>query len=200
MIDYNSLNDHELSDLLRLSDEGAFNQIYLRYWDKLYVLCRHRLGDVYESEEIVQDIFCNLWRKRHDFVLQKGFNNYFSVAAKFEVINRLAKRDKAAAYEKEMSAMGSELDQSTLQQLDLNEFLQQLELSINILPEKCRIVFKLQFEQGYSQRQIAENLNISEKTVEAHLGKARRNLRTALGGNLLPLILFINYIFLQTKG
>jgi len=190
MHNYKALNDNELVDLLRGDDEVAFNEIYNRYWDKLYILSKKRLGDAEESEEIVQDIFCNLWRKRHTFTLQNGFNNYFAVAVKFEVINHLAKKQKAAAYEKEMSIISTEADQSTQRALDLNELLQQLQHNINVLPEKCRFVFKLQYEQGYSQRQIAETLNISEKTVEAHLTKARRNLRSAFA-NIFLLIFYI---------
>lgn len=198
MYNYKALNDNELADLLRASDEIAFNEIYSRYWDKLYILSKKRLGEAEESEEIVQDIFCNLWRKRYTFILQNGFNNYFSVAVKFEVINRLAKKQKAVAYEKEMAITGTEADQSTQRTLDLNELLQQLQYNINSLPEKCRFVFKLQYEQGYSQRQIAETLNISEKTVEAHLTKARRNLRSAFA-NIFLLIFYIIF-FLLTKG
>lgn len=197
MPDYKTLNEQELANQLRLDDDLAFSEIYSRYWDKLYVLARNRLGDPYESEEVVQDIFCNLWRRRHKFVLQNGFNNYFSVAVKFEVINRLSKLQKAAAYEKEM-ADATELDQSTLQQLDLNELLQQLQQNINSLPEKCRIVFKLQYEEGYTQRQIAQTLDISEKTVEAHLAKARRSLRETVGNPLIFNTLII--LFLQSKG
>lgn len=197
MSNYKTLNDHELADLLRYDDEAAFNEIYIRYWDKLYVLSRKRLGDMCESEEVVQDIFCNLWRKRHTFVLQNGFNNYFSVAVKFEVINRLAKKQRVATYEKEISSMNTEVDQSTQQTLDLNELLQQLQININSLPEKCRFVFRLQYEQGYSQRQIAEKLNISEKTVEAHLTKARRNLRSAVMNSF---VLFTYLVLLLSRS
>lgn len=193
MLNYKLLNDHELADFLLRDDEAAFNEIYVRYWDKLYILSRNRLGDAYESEEIVQDIFCNLWRKRHSFVLQKGFDNYFSVAVKFEIINRLARRQRVAAYEMEMSHVATELDQSTLQELDLTELLSRIQVNIGSLPEKCRIVFKLQYEKGYTQRQIAETLNISEKTVEAHLTKARRDLRRAVI-NLSILLTYIIFL------
>ncbi|MES2375038.1 MAG: RNA polymerase sigma-70 factor [Bacteroidota bacterium] len=191
MSDYKALNDFELADLLRSGDKFAFKEIYRRYWDKLYILSRKRLADIYDSEEIVQDIFCNLWRRRETFTLNSGFNNYFSVAVKFEVINLLAKRQKAAAYEREMTRVNTEVDQSTLQTLELNELMQQLQINIGSLPEKCRLVFRLQYEQGYSQRQIAETLNISEKTVEAHLTKARKNLRSAIAPIVLLLICLI---------
>jgi RNA polymerase sigma-70 factor (ECF subfamily) len=180
MLHFSQLDDFELLTLLRTGEEDAFRFIYDRYWDKLYIIARNRLNDSLEAEEIVQDIFCNFWRKRATIELTKGFDNYFSVAVKFEVINRLAKRARTALNHKEYTATHSDADNSFLHLLDYKEVKQQLTTLIGDLPEKCRIVFKLRHEAGYSLRQIAEELNISEKTVEAHLTKARKTLRGAL--------------------
>jgi len=185
------LTDPELAELLRKGDAESFREIYIRYWDKLYVIARKRLNDPSEAEEIVQDIFCNLWRKREEFVLSKSFDQYFAVAVKFEVINRLAKKARHLAYERQAVASFTEADNSTLQLLDMGELLAQLRQSVQALPEKCRIVFNLKYEQGYSQKLIAEELKISEKTVEAHLSKARKTLRTAFGNLLGLLICFL---------
>jgi len=182
------LTDIELAALLRTDGEAIFRIIYERYWDKLYLIAKKRLSDDFEAEEVVQDIFCNLWRKRYTLNLTKGFDNYLAVAVKFEVINKLAKRAKATAYEKHLAIALSEIDETTMQQLDYNELQQRFDLTVNALPEKCRIVFKLQHEMGYSQQQIADELDISTKTVEAHLSKARKTLRDTFG-NLLGLIL-----------
>jgi RNA polymerase sigma-70 factor (family 1) len=186
---FNHLSDYELAALLRTEGESVFRVIYERYWEKLYVMAKKRLNDPLDAEEIVQDIFCNFWRKRSTLTLSKGFDNYFAVAVKYEVINRLAKRSVATKFVQETAMELSEIDETTLQQLDYNELLRQLELTINGLSEKCRIVFRLKQEEGYSQRQIAEELDISEKTVEAHLSKARKTLRNAFG-NVLGLLLF----------
>jgi RNA polymerase sigma-70 factor (ECF subfamily) len=188
MVPLNKLTDFELSDMLKADSELVFRLLYERYWDKLYVIAKKRLGDNEEAEEVVQDVFCNLWRRRLNLNLTKGFDNYFAVAVKFEVINRMAKHAKATAYEKEAALALSEIDQSTIQQLDYNELLRQFEQTVNALPEKCRIVFKLQHEKGYTQQQIADELEISTKTVEAHLSKARKTLRGTFG-NLLGLML-----------
>ena len=185
---YNQLTDIELAEQLGKGEEGAFREIYVRYWDKLYIVARKRLKDSLEAEETIQDIFCNLWRKRETFTLSKGFDNYFAVAVKFEVINRLAKKARQSVVEKEVSASLSEADYSTLQTLDLNELKDQLQQSINELPDKCRIVFRMKYEKDYSQHQIAEELHISEKTVEAHLAKARKTLRSSFGNALGILI------------
>jgi len=186
--DYNTLTDIELSNLLATEGESVFRVIYERYWDKIYVMASHRLNDKTEAEEVVQDIFCNLWRKRQTLVLTRGFSNYFAVAVKFEVINRLAKKDRATAYEKELARALSQADETLLRQLDYNELQHQFQLTVNALPEKCRIIFKLQHENGYSLQEIADELNISTKTVESHLTRARKTLRGAFG-NFLGLML-----------
>lgn len=189
MISLTEHSEDELAGLLKKSSEAAFSEIYRRYWDKLYVVSRKRLDDATEAEEIVQDLFCNLWRKRANFELHKGFNNYFSVAIKFEVINRLQKRARTQSFEKNWSNELTEIDRSTQDQLNFNELKQLLELTIKSLPEKCQLVFRLKHEEGYAQKQIAEQLNISEKTVEAHLSKARKTIKDQLGS--LSILLFL---------
>lgn len=188
MQDYHELTDFDLVKLLNKSDEFAFREIYIRYWDRLYIIARKRLRDAIEAEEVVQDIFCNLWRKRESFTLSKGFDHYFSVAVKFEVINRLAKKARHSIFEREASFTFSESDFSTIESINLQELKNQLQQSVSLLPEKCRIVFLLKYEKDYTQHQIAQELQISEKTVEAHLSKARKTLRGSFGSALTLLI------------
>jgi RNA polymerase sigma-70 factor (family 1) len=185
---YSQFTDLELAGLLSEGDKEAFREIYIRYWNKLYVIARNRLRNSEEAEEVVQDIFCNLWRKRLSFTLTKGFSNYFAVAVKFTVIDLLAKKARQTSYERDALYSFSENDNSTVQTIELHELEKQLQETILSLPEKCQIVFRLRYEKGYSQNQISHELNISEKTVEAHLAKARKTLRGALGTSLALLI------------
>jgi RNA polymerase sigma-70 factor (ECF subfamily) len=71
--------------------------------------------------------------------------------------------------------------------LDYNELNERFQLTVNALPQKCRIVFRLQHDQGYSQQEIADELGIATKTVEAHLARARKVLRDQFG-HLLGLL------------
>lgn len=185
---YSKLTDVELAELLANGEELAFREIYVRYWDKLFIVARNRLHDSLEAEEVVQDIFCNLWRKRAAFVLTRGFSNYFAVAVKFEVINRFAKKAREAVYASELASTYSDTDYSTVQDLNMNELKRQLQESIDALPEKCQKVFRLKYEKEYTQHQISQELLISEKTVEAHLAKARKTLRSSFG-NVLSLLI-----------
>jgi RNA polymerase sigma-70 factor (family 1) len=182
------LTDFELVNLLKIDDESAFRIIYERYWDKLYAIAVNRLKDPADAEEVVQDIFYNIWKKRKTLHLEKAFDNYFAVAVKFRVINRLAKLARANAYEKELASALSDVDDTTLEHLDYSELENRFEFTVNNLPDKCRLVFRLQHNSGYSHKQIAEELNISIKTVEAHLSKAKKTLRGVFG-NFLGLLL-----------
>jgi RNA polymerase sigma-70 factor (family 1) len=191
---YKDLSDNDLAGLLKSGDERAYVEIYERYWGKLYTLARNRIGDSCEAEEIVQDIFYSLWRSRKSFELLKGFQNYFSVAVKFGVINKLAKKAKRAAFEKEIAHTSTEADESTLQYINGRDLKHRIQTSIDNLPEKCALVFNLKYAHDYSQRHIAEELAISEKTVEAHLSRARKKLRSEFL-NVVLLLGSIIYLF-----
>lgn len=175
-----TFNDTELLAGLRENNHEAFHYLYQKYWDKLYVVARKRLGNTWEAEEIVQDVFCKLWRRRETLALKGGFENYLAVAVKFEVINRFAKRAHAEAYRQHQQHFHREADEGTLRQLDFEELRRSLEGTIQALPAKCSIVYRLSREQGFTNRQIAEKLDISVKTVEGHLSRALKVLRSVL--------------------
>ncbi|MGF7079297.1 RNA polymerase sigma-70 factor [Mucilaginibacter sp. UYCu711] len=178
MIGYSGLTDRELADLLKVGDEAAFRVIYQKYWDKLLVVGGRRLNDVDEAEEAVQDIFLNLWKRRENFRLRVGFDNYFAVALKFEVINRLAKRVRESQRNTAFAATLSEQQKELFEPFDLARLEKQLEHTINSLPPKCQLIFRLSRESGIPNKKIATELKISEKTVEKHITHALKILKT----------------------
>jgi len=181
MSKYQNISDQELVSLLNASDELAFNEIYERYWSGVFLVARNRLLNDVDAEEIVQKIFCNLWQKRFSFILNKELKAYFSVAVKYEVINYTARRKRENSFIERFSKERTDEDLTTLETLSFNELEERLYNSITLLPERCQLVFKLRFEKEYSQKEIAAELGVSEKTVEAHLAKARKHIRATLG-------------------
>jgi len=103
MTPYETYQDDELLLLLKEDNDAAFTEIYRRYWDRLFVVAMHRLGDMEEVRELVQDIFCNLWKKRSSLHLDHSLHTYLSVAVKYEVLNRLARRNRQLRYRKHVS-------------------------------------------------------------------------------------------------
>lgn len=133
-----------------------------------------------EAEEVVQDIFLNLWRKRETFQLKASFENYLAVAVKFEVINRRAKRVRENALHVELESLLPPVNDDK-GSFDLEYLQQQLEHTVNSLPPKCQLVFRLSRDDDYSNKQIAQELGVTEKAVEKHISKALKALRRRLG-------------------
>jgi RNA polymerase sigma-70 factor (family 1) len=180
MIDFKSLSEEQLVLLLQDGDQRAFNEIYKRHWSGIFLVAKNRLGSEDDAYEVVQNIFLGLWRKRSSFELNKNFSVYFAVATKYEVLKSISKQGHLDHHRNVLRQEMSERDDSTLRELEIKEFMESLDQSIRLLPEKCQLVFRLRVEKEYSQKEIAKELDISEKTVEAHLSKARKHLRNDL--------------------
>ena len=192
---FSSLPDDELVLLLKGGSEPALTALYLRYWDRLLTVATNRLDNHEEAEECVQDVFFRLWQRREDLQLSHSLVTYLAVAVKYRVINAMDK-----LYRLRNRWESSYADLAKYEVFSAEDYLLEKELkeqiagSINKLPEKCRIVFKLSREQGLTYKQIAADLDISEKTVEAHISKAMKDIR----GNLAVTIpAFVAYIISQ---
>ncbi|HTI58124.1 RNA polymerase sigma-70 factor [Mucilaginibacter sp.] len=185
MYDYNILEDSELIQRLSADDNHAFTEIYNRYWKKLFTVAANKINDLDEAEEIVQDIFISLWRRREELTVIDTLSSYLAVSVKYKVIKLLDKRNtrqKYLGYSKDHISIA---DNYTEEWLEFEELKSRLTIFVAELPEKCRMVYQLSRESGYSQKKIAAEMGISEKTVEAHLGKALKTLRARLSQFLL---------------
>lgn len=190
MKSYTELSGIELMALLKKSDELAYTEIYKRFWDKIYVLACRRLNDELEAEEVVQDVFLSLWKRRKTLELKYSLNTYLSVAVKYQVINRQTRQfHKASEIASYISRQEEAVDATQLW-FSEKELREQLELNMNKLPEKCRLVFKMSRIEEKSNAEIANELNISEKTVEAHITRAIGHLKSSMQLSL-PLILYL---------
>lgn len=177
MKDYSFFTDFQLADLLRSGDESVFKAIYEKYWEKLFFVASKRLNNTYEAEEVVQEVFLNLWRKREAFHLKVAFENYLAVAVKFEVYKRRAQRDKQEAFARDLLTSGAVEENHDQNLYDLQALRQQLDEAINTLPPKCRLVFTMSRNTDLTNKNIAGELGISEKAVEKHITNAIKILK-----------------------
>ncbi len=175
------LTDHELVELMRDGEDAVFTEIYNRYWKRIFTVAISKTGgNIEEAEEIVQDIFLSLWSRRHQLELTSSLEHYLAASVKYRIIKSLAKKDLHRRYTAHNQVTTSLSDNSTQDWLDFEDLQTRLEALVAGLPEKCQLVYRMSREDGYSQREIAGELSISEKTVEAHLGKALKLLRNGL--------------------
>ncbi|MBO9151302.1 RNA polymerase sigma-70 factor [Chitinophaga sp. GCM10012297] len=172
--------DEELLGLLRSGEPHAFREIYKRYWDKLLYIAGKKLNDVSEAESIVQDVFTDLWQRRESLEVREQLTGYLVVAVRYRILNFLARQHKAETYLRDTARSLSPEDRSTEEWLGFEDLRGWLEKMVAALPEKCRLAYRLRGE-GYSQREIARYMKVSEKTVETHISRALKVLRAGLG-------------------
>ena len=178
---YTLLDDKKLLSLLKTDDNAAFAELYVRYWQKLFSVAANKLKNIDEAQEIVQDIFLDIWNRRKEIDVTSTLSAYLSVALKYRIINLLAKKQRELKYADYAKNRLSIADNSTEQLLSFDELKEKLAKHVAALPDQCRLVFTLSREQGLSRKEIATQLGISEKTVESHLTKALKRLKLGLG-------------------
>jgi RNA polymerase sigma-70 factor (family 1) len=192
MIDYANLPEEELVVLLREDELNAFKEIYKRYWKKLYAAAYKRLKNKELSEEIVQELFTNLWFKRQSFHFNHGVASYLYASVMHYVIDHYRKESVRERYRENFKVVHNETDNSTEESILLKDLTDTIESEISLLPEKCRSVYTLSRKENKTNKEIAQYLGISEKTVENHLTKALKRLQLGLSHYLsLALLLLI---------
>lgn len=179
MASYTTYNDELLVQLLQSDDEKAFREIYERYWKRLLYVAGKKLKDIALAEELVQDVFLDIWKRRSSLIITGELQAYLSVAMKYKVIKAQARLQRAEDYKLFAAHNLSQSASSTEEYLDFEELKDRLQQLVADLPEKCRLAYKLR-EEGLSQREIAQQMKISESTVESHIVKALKSLRSGL--------------------
>jgi RNA polymerase sigma-70 factor (family 1) len=172
-----SFSEEELLKLLQGGDEAAFTEIYKRYWDRLYVVASHTLGSHQEAEEAVHDVFLRIWKMRETIQVRETLQQYLAAAIKYEVIDRLRKQLRRRQLSTRIEQDTVISNDPTGEFIREKELIAELETTIRALPEKCQLVFRLSRGQGYSHREIAKKLGVSENTVESHIKRALHTLR-----------------------
>ena len=120
----------------------------------------------------------DLWERRTSIEIHTSLKYFLSTAAQYQVMNFLAKKHRVLNVELNDDRISSNAPDSFI---EFRELQHQIEETVAMLPEKCRLVYRLSREEGLNNRAIAQKLGISEKTVENQLTKALSRLRNRLG-------------------
>ncbi len=186
------LSDDDLLVMMRDNNRAAFEEIYNKYWSKLYLSAYNILRDRAASEDIVQEIMVQLWVKRNSLAVE-SLSPYLYQAVRFQVF-KFIKRNKVHHYSLQ-AVEDIAVDNEAESNLTIMEIRRKLDVGIAELPEKCRQVFTLSRKNQLSTKEIATLLNITPKTVENQLTIAIRRIRSSMGNifSLLILILPIRF-------
>jgi RNA polymerase sigma-70 factor (family 1) len=188
---YELFADEILVKLLKVSDEEAFRQIYIRYWKPAYFGALKKTHNKQVAEELVQNIFLSLWEKRNSSNIEQ-LNSYLNTAVKYQVLNYIKSciiKQKHVLLSKGRQEFVEEDGDSVL---IMHELSAAIESAINQLPEKSRVIFRLSRFENLSIKEIAQLLSISEKVVEYHITKSLKVLRLQLKDFIVVELILMN--------
>lgn len=178
-------HERELLARLAVGEEVALTQIYQHHWEPLFVSAFNVLKDRAACEDILQEIFLQLWMKRETLTITSSLGAYLHTATKYQVFKYIRRANQREHLFEKLDQRIAE--PSADKALQLKELNNQIHVIVESMPEQCRIIYKLSREEHLSHREIAERLNISPKTVENQLTIALRKLRLSLGDAALVL-------------
>jgi len=187
-----NFTDEQLLLFMKEDKVFAFDEIYNRYWAKLFSQAYKRLGSRETTEELLQDLFTKLWINRNQIIINSSLGAYLSGSIKYLVLNQLEKeavRKKFVLIHKQASVTYNNLTEETIISQELEGLVVQ---EVERLSPKCKSVFVLSRFDQYSNKDIAQQLNISEKTVENQITKAIKLLKNNLKESLVAVTILLN--------
>ncbi len=191
------LSDKELASLFKRDSERAIEILFRRHYTYLCQAVYRILLDEHLAEDLVQDVFFELWKKYHRLTINISYRAYLRRAVINKSLNYI--RDHRRVHFEQQDDLPLTTSLADAEQLLEKAELQELiDRAIDQLPDRCRVVFVLSRFEDLTYREIAESLDISEKTVENQISKALRWLRSALGpyllrGGLVLAVVFMNF-------
>jgi len=189
----NSEHDKILFDLLKQGDEAAFAKIYKLYWVELYNAAYKRLPEKEKCQDIIQNVFTDLWNRKTELDLEKPLA-YLYTAVRFQVLKHISRVPKnsffAESFENQLISP-LQADGALLEQ----EAKGLIELFIKALPEKRRKIFLLHYFDGLSTAKISVQLNVTQKTVQNQLTTATHALKFRLTHLFLFLMIILSILF-----
>ncbi|MGD9930809.1 MAG: RNA polymerase sigma-70 factor [Mangrovibacterium sp.] len=190
-------NDKHLFHLLLTGDETSFKVVYQHFYPRLYYFVLEYLPHHEVAEDVVHDTFLTLWQKRSDLQADSNLNAYLYTLAKNNSLKKLRNEHyrQRLLQSPSLHPLELELNAGALMRLettegDFSEIEQLVQATLEQLPPQCRQVFELSRFAHKKNREIADELGLSVKTVEGHITKAIKLFKINLK-DYLPLLGFL---------
>lgn len=172
------MNDEKLLEDLRKGNIEAFEKLFRRYYASLFNYAMVYVKQKDDAEEVVQDLFFNLWKNKEKLNITSSIKSYLFRSVYNNSIQLVRKKRKTISVESEQIKKDEGKSESDhLQYKELNDSIQKV---LSILPERSRKIFELSRFEGLKYQEIAEKLSISVKTVEANMTKTLKTFRKHL--------------------
>ncbi len=169
-----------VKDISQNDCEVSFRKFFNHFHPRLYELALYYTKNHLSAEEVVSDVFLKIWKQRARLNTIQNISAYLLVTTKNQSLNYLrhTKHTPNFVYDLDyQSALEAYTPESILLK---QELLEAINLSIQKLPERCRLAYKMVKEERLKYKEVAQLMNISEKTVEMHVGNALKKIWLAV--------------------
>jgi len=191
-------NESEILHKIANGDASLFKYLYKTYYKSLCSYVYNHFNDLAEAENVVQEVFSQVWEQRSRLKEVKNLKSYLFQATHYKCLDLLRTKKVQKKFEDEVAYQLKQIEFED--ELVSDESLHQIEFAINNLPEQRKKVVVMKRLEGLSYKHIAKKLGISERTAETHMALAMRTLRSKLSHLLTPCILFFVLIGFGVTG
>lgn len=171
------MEESRLIEMLKEGDSLGFEILFQQYYVRFYNFVRNLLKDSHEAEDIVQNVFMKVWVNRKSLHPDQSIHNYIYVLTKHEVLNHIRDRKAYTQIERLMMSeppAGVVINDDSVQFHELDVRIRKF---IASMPEQRRKVFLLSRYRGLSNKEIADMLGLSVRTVDRHINMALTSLK-----------------------
>lgn len=178
---------------IKNGNEAAFEKVFKMYFRNLHAFAYTFMKDDIIAEEIAQNVFFKVWEKKDQLQIDDSLKAYLYRAVHNESLNHIKHLKIKSSFQLQYSGNMESSNQDASNQMMASELESDIQKAINELPQQCRTIFHMSRFEQLKYQQIADQLNISIKTVENQMGKALKVLRIKLV-EYLPFLLYFLYL------
>lgn len=186
--------EESLIEKVRSGNDAAFGQVFFTYYQPLSAYARTILKDSDEAEDMVQQVFINIWEKRQALVVHSSLKSLLYRSVHNACLNRIKQRQVRSAHALETIQLHRH-NLATADHLQHKELQQTIEAAFGQLPEQCARIFRMSRFEQLKYHEIADRLGLSVKTVENQMGKALKLMREHLKDYLPGLIIILSLYY-----
>ncbi|WP_117883765.1 RNA polymerase sigma factor [Aureibaculum luteum] len=173
-------NNTFLIESLKQGDEKAYSHLIEKFHKKLFIYAFSLTNNKPLAKDVLQNVFLNVWIFRDKLDSKLSIKNFLYTATYNEFIRQYWKNQSTKDLENKYAQALNEVIEET-DEKSINTLISIVTQEIQNLPKKCKKVFLLSKEDGLTNMEISEYLDISIKTVEAHISKAYCIIREKIG-------------------
>lgn len=166
-----------------LANKENFEKIYNTYFDSMHLRAYSKTRSKDAASNIVQDVFINLWEKRHTLEIKTSVEHYLMRSLKFKIIDHFRANEVYRKHKEAKTEAEERLNRTTEEDVEFNELQGRLTTLVEQLPPPSQKIYRLSREKGYTNREISKSMDVSERTISSHLSKALSYLKRHLTGD-----------------